>query len=420
MKIKQTIIKSILLVSSVFFFGACTENSSDVGPTTSTPERYAVFITTDEATSSGILVPFDKMPSGDIDVSKLTNVVQLGQTRAAGVAFNGAIYHTGNTAGQFGIQKFTLNAAGTFVAGGYLPTGGQYAAGNAFGFATNTKGYYSNDDLSQTALQIFNPETMARTGQIDFSSQMNAIKSGLTGVVSTKIGGFMIVRDGKFFTQLFFLGSDGNHVPDKSYVAVVDVATDKLEKVITFDDYKLLGYGLKNCNYVNIDSNNDLYLGGFVGNFNDKEGPNFRVYRIKSGQTEFDNTWSINSLTDFTTENMGLGGQILNGKMYMKMFSTRIDITFAGMRGKTYDNYELDLATKKLKKITDIPSAYWKSVHGPAIYNNKPYFVVEDQEAAEQTANGKKTYYYAYDPTTGKSEKAITVIGGQPQQIIKF
>lgn len=418
-KIKQPLLFTAVIVSSILSFLSCQKDNSTIDPTTSS-ERYAMFITTDEATSSGILVPFTKMPSGDIDVSKLTNVVQLGQTRAAGIAFNGAIYHTGNTAGQFGIQKYTLSAAGTFVDGGYLPTGGQYAAGNAFGFASTTKGYYSNDNLSQTALQIFNPETMIRTGQIDFSTQMNAIKAGLKDVAAMKIGGFMIARDGKFFTMLFFLDTQGNQVVDKSYVAVVDVATDKLEKVITFDDFKLLGYGLKNCNYVTIDSNNDLYLSGFVGNFNDKEGPNFRTYRIKSGQTEFDQSWNINSLTDFSTENMGLGGQILNGKMYLKMFSTRIDITFAGMRGKTYDNYELDLATKKLKKITDIPSAYWKSVHGPAIYKNKPYFVVEDQETADQTANGKKAYYYAYDPTTGKSEKAITVIGGQPQQLIKF
>ncbi|WP_348799892.1 hypothetical protein [Flavobacterium adhaerens] len=420
---KKSILKLLLLALSITTFTACSSSDDDNNNTEggdTSGDKYAMFIVTDETAMSGVLVPFDKMPEGEINVSKLTNVVQLGSCRAAGVGFNGAIYHTSNTAGQWGVQKFTLNSAGSFVAAGFLPTGNQYTTGNNFGFISNTKGYYTNSELSQTAIQIFNPETMVKTGSIDLSTPINTIKETLTNVAGISIGGFMIQRDGKFFTEIFFLDSNGYQVIDKSYIAVVDTATDKLDKIITVDDFKLFGYGLKNCNYVTIDAKNDIYLGAFLGNFNDAEGPNFAVYRIKSGQTNIDSSWRINSLTDFTTENFGLGGEVLNGKMYLKMFTEKIDITFKGMSKKTYAGYELDLATKELKKIEDIPVGYWKSVHGPAIYNGKPYFIVEDQEAEDQKANGKKAYYYAYDPATGKSTKVITVIGGQPQQIIKL
>lgn len=420
MKIKNLLLGITLSASISVFFSSCDTNSGSTDPEPETAKQHLMLITTDEANSSGILASFDKMPDGNIDVSKLTNIVQLGATREGGVVYNGAYYHTANTAGQSGIQKFTVDATGRITTGGFLPSGEQYTTGNNFGFATKTKGYYTNSDLSQTAIQIFNPETMARTGQIDLTTEINAIKANLKDVLAISIGGFMIERDGKFFTEIFFLGTGGNQVVDKSYVAVIDVATDKLDKIIVWDDFLTFGYGLKNTNYINTDAAGNIYLASFIGNFNDTEGPNFRVVRIKKGETDFDKTWNVNSLKDFSTENMALGGQILDGKMYLKMFSNKIDLTFAGMAEKKYDSYVLDISTKKLTKITDIPSAYWKSIHGPEIYNSKPYFIVEDQEPAQQTAEGKKAYYYSYDPATGKSTKVITVIGGQPQGIYKL
>jgi hypothetical protein len=409
--------QSLLLLSAATIFTACAD---DEAVTPLEGENYAMFIVTDATDQSGILVPFDEMPTGEINVSQLTNVVQLGSTRSAGISFNGAVYHTSNPAGEPGIQKYVLGADSRFNDAGFLPTQGQYAGGNQFGFINATKGYYSNNNLSQTQLQIFNPETMLRTGAIDFTDQINAIKGELQGVAATSIGGFMIERGGKFFTEVFFTNANGNQVIDRTYVAVVDVATDKLDKIITFDDFKLLGYGMKNTNYVQIDEIGDLYLAGFIGNFNDAEGPNFRVFRIKNNETDFDDSWNINSLQDFNGPNMALGGGILNGKMYVKMFSNNIDISWAGMEEKTYDAYEIDLATKQLTKIEDIPSGYWKSIHGPAIFNGKPYFIVENQEASDEEAEGKKAYYYSYNPATGTSARVITVIGGQPQQIVKF
>ncbi|QTE23921.1 hypothetical protein [Polaribacter cellanae] len=403
----------LLLTIGFTLLTSCNKNKSSIDVEEST-ENYALFIVTDVSTNSGLLVPFTEMPSGTIDVSKITNGLQLGSTRSAGIAFDGAIYHTSNTAGDAGIQKFELGTDGKFFDAGFIPTNTQYAGGNMFGLATKTKGYYSNDGLSQTALQIFNPQTMQRTGEVDCSAEINKIKAGLTGVVTTSFGGFVVERDGKIFTEVYFSDKDKNQVVDKTYVAVIDVATDTLDKIIVWDDFLLLGYGFKNTNYINFDENNNLYLGAFIGNFNDPEGPYFRTIRIKSGETDFDTTWSIDGSKDFKNgENFALGGGIINGKMYVKMMGNTIDNTWAGLSKLDYYAYEIDLTTKKLTKITDIPVGYWKSVYGPSVFNNKPYFVVENDDAG-------KAYFYSYNPQTKKSKIEITVVGGQPQQIVKF
>ncbi|WP_308992727.1 hypothetical protein QLS71_016320 [Mariniflexile litorale] len=375
---------------------------------------FAMFIVTDAASNSGLLVPFKEMPTGDIDVSKITNGIQLAKANTPGISYNGAVYNTSNTAGNPGIQKFSLADDNTFFDDGFIPTNSQYAGGNMFGLATPTKGYYSNDDLSQTALQIFNPETMQRIGQVDCSSQINAIKAGLTGVVSTSLGGFVIERDGKVFTEVYFSDADKNQVVDKTYVAIIDVATDTLDKIIVWNDFILLGYGLKNTNYINFDDNNNLYLGGFYGNHADAERLNFRTLRIKSGETDFDTTWDINAVRDFNNgENFALGGAIVGNKMYIKMFENTITNAFGGVANLDYYAYEVDLTTKQPTKISDIPAGYWKSVYGPSVFNDKPYFVVENDAAG-------KVYLYSYDTNSKTSTKEITLLGGSPSQLIKL
>ena len=135
-------------------------------------------------------------------------------------------------------------------------------------------------------------------------------------------------------------------------------------------------------NYVNIDEKGDLYLGSFIGNFLDPEGPNFRVVRIRKGQTEFDRTWDLNgNRGDFPNgETFALGGAVQNNKMYVKMMGIPVDPTFAALAQKEYYAYEIDLDTRNATRIEDIPAGYWRSIHGPAIYGGVPYFVVENDD----------------------------------------
>lgn len=407
--------KHITLLLAIALMASCSKND-DSGDTPIPDEEnnYIMVIQTDAASGSGMLVPFSSIPSGDIEVSEITNGIQLNSTTTTGITHNGAYYHSSNTAGEIGIQKFSLNESGSFVAEGFLPTKGQYQNGNSFGFVSDTKGYYSNDDLSQTSLQIFDPETMQRTGEIDCSAEINNIKSELNNVVATRLGGFLVERDGKAFTAVYFMDADGNQVVDKFYVAVIDVTTDSIDKIIAWDDFIYFGYGVMNSGYVNIDEKGDLYLSGTFGLFTDPEGIGYRTIRIKSGSTDFDANWNLHTTRDWSSgENFGIGGLAHNGKLYVKMLSETLSPTFEEVREKICYTYEIDIETKTPSKVDDIPVGYWKSAYGPTLIDDKPFILVENDDEG-------KVYIYSYDTDSKTATREITVLGGQPTQFIKL
>ncbi|MEM9339869.1 MAG: hypothetical protein AAGA66_14120, partial [Bacteroidota bacterium] len=325
----------LLLAIGAIIIASCSSEDD----TPAEPSNFAIFIVTDTETGSGFLVPIDSLPEGDLDINEhLTKGIQLASTRFAGNAYDGAIYAPANPLGDPGVQKFELDELGRLADAGFIPFGaGSVGSGPTYGFATSSKGYYSNHTDNQKALQIFDLNTMTRTGEIDCSAEIDAILAEMDSedaakVVGTGFGGFMLERDGKFFTQLFFTGEDTWEVVDKTFVAVFDVATDQLEKIIEWDDFIRIGYySCINCNYASIGDDNNIYLSGFIGNFTDPEGPNYRSIRIKSGETDFDTDWDINgNRGDFTNgENFALGSVVHNGKMYVKMFDAPVDVTWA-------------------------------------------------------------------------------------------
>lgn len=406
-------------------------SSDDATPATSS--TFAMFVTTNTEDGSGFLVPFESLPSGEVDITNyLAKGIQLSSTRFAGNAYNGAVYAPANPLGDPGVQKFELDASGRFVDAGFIPYGpASVSSGPVYGFANSTKGYYTSHTDNQKGVQIFDLETMTRIGEIDCSAEMDAIIEAMDTedserIVGTGLGGFMLERDGKVFTQVFFEDETANEVVDKTFVAVIDVATDQLDKIIEWDDFIRVGYyTCINCNYANVGDDNHIYLASFIGNFNDPEGPNYRVIRIPSGSTEFDPIWDINGdRGDFSKgENFALGSTAYQGKIYVKMFDAPVSIEdgWAMLSEKRYMAYEIDIATRSATAIDGIPAAYWRSVNGPSVHNNKPYFIVENAELDDPNdPNQGKAYYYSYDPATGTSQLEMTILNGQPQQIVEF
>ena len=406
---KKTMKRVALLGLALGSLGLHSCKKEEVKTTTPTPEssKYIMSIVTDLTTQSGILAVVDAFPSGDIDVSTLTNTKQIAYARDGGFSFNGAYYQCSNAAGDPGIQKFVIGADGKIADGGFI-AGGERSF--AFGMISTSKGYYYNNKLGEKKLQIFNPTSMSRTGEIDCSSAIDKYTN--SKVVSTDIGNYIIHRDGKAFVQVFYNDSKGNSVIDSTFLAVIDVNTDKVEKVLIHPEFLRLGYySMPNCNWINLDENNDIYISTFMGNFGGRVS--FRALRIKSGQTEFDSNFKIDTEKDMGGLGFALGCLSHKGKIYTKMFGSPVPPNFSNLANKDYYVYEIDPISKTATKIQDIPVGYWKSINGPMLFNNKIYFVVENDDQGV-------AYYYSYDPTTKTSKKEITMKGGQPQQILKL
>jgi len=393
---------------------------------------FAVFAITNTEDGSGFLVPYEDLPSGEVDISgSLTDGYQLASTRFSGLSYGNAVYAPANTFGESGVQKFTVNASGAVEDAGFLPGGAaSVGSGTIYAIANANKGYYSNHEVNPKAIQIFDTNSMTRTGEVDCSAAMDEIVASMDTAASDRIvqmavgGGFMLERDGKLFTQIFFEDENFEEVVDKTFVAVIDVASDTLDKVIEWPDFIRAGYySCINCNYATVGDDNHIYLSNWIGNFTDPEGLNFRTIRIKSGETDFDTEWDINGNEDFPNgENFFLGGAVVNGKMYVKMVDVPVDPQFSQLFGqKNYASYEIDLATKTPRKLDDIPVGFWRSIHGPEIYEGKVYFIVENSEEDNPNdPNAGKYYYYSYDTATGVSELAITFTGGQPQRLVEI
>jgi hypothetical protein len=120
----------------------------------------------------------------------------------------------------------------------------------------------------------FNPTTMERTGEVDLSSILRS-----EAPVMYYLG--MKARDGKLFMGVYYEGAGFvEKYNDTAFVAVIDLATGKLEKLIK--DYRT-GSVFLAYNSFAIDKSGDIYVAGL----GDKKTPS-GILRIKKGQTAFD------------------------------------------------------------------------------------------------------------------------------------
>ncbi len=376
------------------------ETASDIN------SGYAVWLITNSSDFSGMLITSDTMFTGEIDPSE-ASYKSLGLARNTGASYNGSIYNLYNTSGDPGIQKYTYEN-NTLTDDGFIIVG---ESSYAFDVVSEEKGYYTDSELSRTGIQIFNPTTMERTGEIDIT---DAISPYITDDISqTRLGGFMMANDGYLYTEVFFYdGTSSYHqYYDSTFVAVFDISTDEFVNLAIYPAYSWLGFDRKNCNYVNVSDDGDLYMASCVGNLTDRQ--HSRCFRIKQGETEFDD-WVLD-YDDIIGEegSWSLGGSVVqDGKMYIRLKETAIAADYSNMTDEDMCAYEIDLDTKEATKIEGIPgssASTLSSVNGPAIIDSLVYFSV---------SNSDFQGYYSYDPETGETNEAFSFTGGIPSQLV--
>ncbi len=179
----------------------------------------------------------EDIPEGEVDPTSGSYSL-LGAARSAGISYGNAIYNPSNTSGDVGIQKFVYEN-NELTDDGFISVG---ESRFTFEVVSDTKGYYTDSERSRTAIQTFNPETMARTGEIDIT---DSIDKYITDDVSyTRLGSFMVENEGYLYTQVFYYNESGLHAFDSTFVAVFDVETDELVNIAIHPDYIWLGFEL--------------------------------------------------------------------------------------------------------------------------------------------------------------------------------
>lgn len=260
----------------------------------------------------------------------------------------------------------------------------------AYGVTSGTKG----------DLIIFNPTTMQETGKIALSKY--AYKD------NDPDGGNGIVRDGKLFLPLSQAKSMKEIYPIPAEVAVIDVATDKVEKIIKDDRVTSLGM-IGHSNPVMDEEGNIYFNSGprsamwcqYAPGQGFKEG----LLRIKKGETEFDKDFYI-GLQETDGGELGSYGMYMiyggKGNIYMFLYKNSLvkdpeDQTF--IKNKSYVPYEVNVHTRK-GRILPLPASCSWAANALIRVDNNIFF-------GEQTDTG--IGFYKYDMKSGKGWDKPTV-----------
>jgi hypothetical protein len=275
-----------------------------------------------------------------------------------------------------GINKMGLDASGKVVDQGFLPSLSNAYETN-FLVAGPTEGYYWDKVRGGLKLQKFNPATMERTGEIDFSSLSE-------GQPLESIGQLIIAkRENKLYLDLL-LGdkSAGNWqvtpVVKEAAIAVYDLTTNKIENVTKIGGTTNLGVFIDHVLWSLDEVTGHLYF-ATVGDMKTQPSDySSKILRIKKGEVNFDTTFVLDMKTyQFPAEFNRLFAY--NNKIYTTIPSRAVSYYGGGQHGVKYRSdvwfwTEIDADTKKATRLNMPPDNFY-TTQNPFFHNGEIYFL---------------------------------------------
>lgn len=346
----------------------CSKDNTEDTPTPTDNAKYVLMTDVVQFESPGYLTAFSGMPSGTItDIQSKS--LQLNQSFGFRT-FGKWLFNRENPAGEVGLQKFTVADDGSIKSEGFIAGSTQYLV------VSETSGYYLDETRGTLKLQKFNPTTMQRTGEIDLSSLAKP------GVEYQAIGKHTIAaKEGKLYAGISYGTKTQQGYGDDLYnyveFAVIDMATDKLEKTIKYDGQRGIGWGSSGNKMWTIGDDGALYLysTGLTDGFT-----NPAIIRIKKGETDFDRTWKLKG-NDFQTSTGISAALVKGGKIYMEFPSEPLKQDFSNLQSIIWDYYVVDMATMQKTKIEGMPQHHYSYANEQAIteIDGKIYFWVKNK-----------------------------------------
>ncbi|MEM0940221.1 MAG: hypothetical protein AAF600_16525 [Bacteroidota bacterium] len=346
---RKGLVQLVLFTVTLITFIHCEDDDGDIAgpsePNASFP--YVLMTQTPGEQIGGYLTAFDSLPSGDIDPTIRFNTETVTSSQGM-VTYSSSIYAR-DFEGNDGVLRYDIAEDGFISMQGFID-GGQRMKVHV---VSETKGYYA--DLEQFNIQIFNPQTMERTGEVD----MESARQGGQDVQQVL---YMISRDGKLFAGFTAGPAAFSTFRDSAFLAVIDIETDELEAVRIKDGASFLGDFWIRTNPFVIDQNNDIYmtaLGDPFGGENNGglngEGRLSKVLRIRSGETDFDATYEWDIANELGRPSIMRSLFIAsNGSAYTCLLTEDLQ-TPELFSQPAYHFFELDLANQTGQQITGLP-----------------------------------------------------------------
>lgn len=359
---KSFVFKSgIVAAAAALFFTSCSDDNE--GPIIDNgSDKYVLITMSDQSLEKpGFASVFDQFPSGDI--------VNNGPNSLQGLGFGGwrpygnqllKMFNT--SANAYGIEELTVTANSTVSPGRFIAANNSVNGSGNFVIENDTKGYYW-DGASPLKIQIFNPTTMARTGEIDLTEAVNERGQNEAGITFRSVGQkFLAIKNGKLYANVTYAttaigrpqqGFFDDFYPDV-YLAVINTNTNGYEKTIKIEDTGSIAYVNDNHMY-DFDINGDLYI---VTQGRSATGGKSKIVRIKANESEIDQSWELNM------DEIHPGGKRKFVSVFAKNGKIITVIPNADLTGgpdgninfsDVWEFYSIDIPTQEMTKIEGIP-----------------------------------------------------------------
>lgn len=249
--------------------------------------------------------------------------------------------------------------------------------------------YFYNEGRAPYKIQIFDPTEMILTGEIDLEKAIREFRPNAkfrdeSGYNLVRVGSFALdVKEEKLYVSVAYLDEVAfnliSDLENSFYVAVVDIATNQVEKIISYRGAKNVGFYVSENKATSVDEEGNLYFCAWGWNQFNLHFPS-QVFRVPSGSTDFDEDWKIDIESHFGPERIAQSMIAFNNKVYLHVsegpypFSVDEDITM--------NYYEIDPQRPDEFKKLDIPSSdYSDRMNVFSILGDKLFIAVPNVKA---------------------------------------
>ncbi len=374
---------NIILILITIFLYNCEKNEM---PDISGSGKGYILVTT----------PTFVSPTSYLQVVESMDSTAVGNSNAleymsAGMFKYNNMFFSANYSDNF-IVRFLVNESGQLQEDVKIDLGGK--PGRIWFKDGHTAFTYENTSFK---VKIFDPTEMIIKETIDLS------------MVKRKDVPFLelydiIERDGKVFIPLNLSLQWHSTALDSVHIAVVDLETKKLEKIIKSGKSQTAGAGILTRTCMAIDENNDLYFTTHLSTGGGGSSKPSGLMRIKSGSTDFDTTyfWDLTEATGgHRAEAFHYTG---NGKAFITVGYPELinpDNAMSSILDPVYKWWHIDITNKTAAQL---PMPATKGFNANWVMAYKDNYLIP-------IGNNDETSIYEYSISGDKVIRKITTNG---------
>lgn len=280
--------------------------------------------------------------------------------------------------------------------------------------ANDSLGYFYDEGKAAQHIQVFDPEEMVLQGSVDLKPAISKFRPDAkwtdeAGNNLVRTGSLVIAANqGKLYVSVVFLEKAGFNLiaeeEENFYLAVIDMKTREVEKIIAFKGAKTVGFFVSENKATTVDEAGNMYFCSWGWNQFNAHNPS-KIFRIRSGDTDFDRDWEIDIEKCFGARQIAQSIISYNNKIYLHIsdqpytFSDSDDDPAA----LKMSYYEFDPRHPEEPRRLDIPSSNTSPrMNVFSLADDKLFVAVPNKE------DGKFNGFYSVD-REGKVEKELTV-----------